>query len=440
MAALLGMYMKSASKDEGLVHWLDRAGLLNLNALCGALHAWDKPPHVLVKWQRERELQNDQDANGQAIPWLTLWQGTRQFKLNPFFGSSVSGTPGTELSGPIGTLTTEESLRNFVHTIRRSIVDLQPKHSAIMFWGHADGPNIVLVNAVGFNEFQSVARARITRLLQFAFSETSNQLFAGDAATNSIDVLELFEIDAAFASNTDGSNKQKIDFFCFDACQDATIELAATLAPFGEVMAASQSSTPTAGWDYSAWPTALDASTHSTLDVTAAAILKAYSGLRNDYSVLSAIRLAQIPDLLTAIRAVSDQLITDWTRYHHALHGAVAACPAVPKSSSEKRDMVKLFTAMRDYASNVWGKTDTLAQTCTEVVAKIHNAIIGTTVCNESVKYGYNGISIYLPAKASALSPHSQRAYGPGTIDFGGFKRTTRWQEVVQRYLQEPLP
>ena len=205
-------------------------------------------------------------------------------------------------------------------------------------------------------------------------------------------------------------------------------------------MVASQSSTPIAGWDYNAWPTALNASAHSSLDAAAQSILDAYTDLNYDKSVLSAIRLKQVPNLLMAIRAVSDQLLTDWARYHHALHDAAAACPAVPKSSSEKRDMDKLFTAMRDYASNVWGKTDSLAQACTEVVAKIDSVVVCTTFSTESSRYGYNGLSIYLPAKASTPSPHSQRAYGSGTRDFGGFKEITRWQEIVQKYRREPLP
>jgi Clostripain family len=433
MKALLGMYMKSAGKGKGPVHWFDRAAFFNLATLCRSLEQWSDKPDVLVKWQRERELQADQGVGGRAVALAELWQGTRQFELNPFFGSTVSGTPGVPCSGPSGILTTKESLTDFVTAIRMAMVTSQSNRSAIMFWGHADGPGSILFNVISIFSY-----TRIAALFRLLGGGNGYQSISVDSPESARDVLELFEMDAALSSAELSTDNRKIDFFCFDACQDATIELAATLSLFGEIMVASQSSTPTAGWDYAAWPSALDASQHVSLDAAASEMLHAYSRLNYKKCVLSAVRLAKIPDVLLAIRTVSDQLLADWPRYHQALDGAVSACPPIPRSFNDKRDMSKLFTALGNYAGRVWGSADPLALACMALVDQIRLAVVSTTICEDSTTFGYGGISIYFPAANAERSPHAQRAYGPGTKDFGGFKLSTRWNEVVEKYKSAP--
>lgn len=88
------------------------------------------------------------------------------------------------------------------------------KKNILVFWDHGDGP----IGGFGCDD-----------------------LFGGDSLT-------LTELDSAFAAA--GCADAPLDVIGFDACCMASLEVAATLAPYGGYMVASQELEPASGWDY----------------------------------------------------------------------------------------------------------------------------------------------------------------------------------------------
>ena len=428
MSARLGMYMKSEGRAANVIDWLDNAGLHNLNELCKLFKNW--PNHsveVLVKWQRQNAMQRKQLPDGSVVDEFELWSGTRQFELAPLFGGGITGKVGLDVPGEIGILTTQRSIEAFLADCFSA--GQAADRRALMFWGHADGPGSVL--------FQHIVKLGAGNL-GVSHRNGLSPPAAGampNIVTPEPDWLSLFELEGAFgnvAARSGGS--EKIDLLCFDACQDATLELAAVLAPHGKLMIANQSSTPISGWPFDKWPAALDTATNPSANDAAISIVNAYASAGYENSVISAVELGRIPEILRSLRTISDLLLSDWQEMLPVLHRAATQCLTIPQSFSDKRDLIKLFRLIGLAAAKLAPVHQPLARACGDIVQSASDTIIAKSTCKATPTFGYNGLSIYLPDGSQKMSPYAMSIYAGGSKDFGNFKSQTRWDEVVQRY------
>ena len=426
MSVRLGMYMKSDGRAAKVINWLDAAGLYNLDTLCKLYR--DLPSDaikILVKWQRQSVMHRKQLDDGSVVDAFALWAGTRQFELEPLFATGIIGPVGVVPEGDAGFLTTEKSIEQFL--VDTFSTKSASDRRALMFWGHADGPGGVLFMRLA--QLDAGNRSVSHRHLPQPKNAAIRTLVAAEP-----DWLSLFEVDTAFTRHAAKGDGESIDLVCFDACQDATIELAAVLAPHVRVMIANQSSTPIYGWPFDKWTMALDTEANPAIEDCARRIVAAYAGMQYENGVISAIDLKHVADMLPAIRAISEVLLADWQRLLPTFHRAAMQCPTIPNSFADKRDVVKLFSEMGLAAVATSPAPQTLVGACSTLVALAAKATIAKSDCKATPTYGYNGLSIYLPDGSLKMSQYARSVYAAGTSDFANFKVQTRWDEVVQRY------
>jgi hypothetical protein len=87
----------------------------------------------------------------------------------------------------------------------------------------------------------------------------------GDDESAGGDTLTLAELDQALAGALADTGVDTIDMLGFDACLMATYEVASTLAPYADVLVASQELEPGHGWDYRSFEAAFRGATPAEL-------------------------------------------------------------------------------------------------------------------------------------------------------------------------------
>lgn len=421
------MYIKSAGDEAKIIHWFDNAGVKGLNQLCSLLRGWSDSVEVLVKWQRQYAMHRIQLADGRVVDAFDLWASTREFTLSPHFNTGIAGPVGDIVAGRGAEMNTPDSLEAFLTTYNLMAQTYQRK--CLFFWAHADGPGGV---------FWSVTRKYAPKLFPERARKKADVLhkdYSGEPLRQEArNWIELQELEAALAKQAP-AKLQQFDFFCFNACQDATLELAAVLSPYGEVLIASQSSTPiVSGWAFDEWPKALDATLFSTNEIAAEKIVDVYAALKHDHGVLSAIRLSDVSNILNALRQFADLLLSDWLTLRNYFDEGAQNCPPIPYSYSDKRDIVKLFDSVKATLETHMPERYALIAACDEIIRLTIEATIAHSTCKKTQIYGYNGLSIYLPDGSQSMSIYALSAYAKTSPDFGKFKAQTRWNEVVEKY------
>lgn len=87
----------------------------------------------------------------------------------------------------------------------------------------------------------------------------------GDDESHGNDTLTLAELDQAISGAVEETGIGKLDLVGFDACLMATYEVASTMAPYADVLVASQELEPGHGWDYRSFEAAFRGATPAEL-------------------------------------------------------------------------------------------------------------------------------------------------------------------------------
>ena len=135
----------------------------------------------------------------------------------------------------------------------------------------------------------------------------------GPDEDSGFDILTLEEMVLGLESGLANSNIQKLDLIGFDACLMATYEVAKSMAPFANVMVASQELEPGHGWDWEA----LKVITYNPSIEAAELGIEIANAYQNQASVfgtniditLSVIDLTKIGTLDRAIRELSNSFL-----------------------------------------------------------------------------------------------------------------------------------
>lgn len=421
MKVVIGLFIKS--KDDTTlatppnIHWLDFSVLEELRGL-HALQASRLTDSVaIVKWQRKFQAQPTQNNNGEVVPDVMLWAETRQFEMKVGSPVKLEGELGFAVNGASGNLTTQISVEDFLLSVDTRIAAVQPGRTALVFWGHGDGPGaVVMIRRPPAENFESAGQTPMQ----------ATSFVVGDW-------LDLLELHHALSDARRRAIK-KYDVLCFNACQVATLELATVLQPHGRLMVANQSGTPVRhGLPFREWPLALDPSFAPDDAAIARQIVTAYSRTARPRNVISVVALDKIAAVLIALTAVCRTLLQDWNRWADTFHAAAIRCPVIPHSFADKRDLVKFFSALALDAAGSPAPSPLAAQ-CTELVTQAHAAVVGTSTCRESAIYGYNGLSIFLPDGTLPVSKYARVVYASPNAAFDDLNNTG-WPEVVRQYL-----
>jgi hypothetical protein len=230
-----------------------------------------------------------------------------------------------------------------------------------------------------------------------------------------MDSLTLDELAEAFASA--GVHFELVGF---DTCLMATLETAATLAPYARYMVASEELEPGGGWDYCSWLQYIaDDPEASGLEVGKVICDSYYKKCELEdeegMATLSVIDLAAIPELVAAFDAMAQEMI-GVTREMSSLRGFVQGVTRAENYGGNNDD--EGYANMVDLGDLIRNTERVLPETADQVL----NAL------NTAVKYNIKGQS---RAKASGLS-----VYFPLGINHDELKAYAYQTAISKNYLR----
>jgi len=212
--------------------------------------------------QLDRGLKHSQDA----IPGVANFAGTRRFLVNKDAVQQVQ-----DLGDPDGTQAA--TIADFIDWgIRTYPAD----HYALVMWDHGGG-------WTGANQDETGGRG----------------------------LTPLPDLTAGISMGLSRAGRAKLELIGWDECLMATVEVAAALAPYADVLVASEELEPGEGWDYEKWLGAIVANPAIDTVSVGKAIADGFSANVGRQSksasfTLSVVQLSQVPALVTAVGQLAD--------------------------------------------------------------------------------------------------------------------------------------
>jgi hypothetical protein len=406
-AAALGLYMSARRSRPGLVS-LNHAGALNIDALLGlkdsgALDA----VRAAIQFCRDEPVDYVTDPHDhlRTIP-RALWTGTRRFWLEALEGNHVEGGPGEGVEGEAGNPLSTQGVSSF---LRWFLAGSEGRFRMVVFWGHGGSPGTVLL-------------AGPPPASAFAPASPAQREFRS-AQPLEDDWLMPSEMEAGLREGLAGT---RLDIAAFDACQEASIEIASLFVDGAEWLIASQRNVPGMGWPYASWPRALAA----TADAKRVCedIVQAYGVCYPaDRCALSAVSLAKVKELLPALGGLCAALLADGTCF--GPDGPVWQARA--GSHLADGESVDLIAFTRQLAQALASRDPALAARCDALAGQAARCVLALTPCA-----GCNGMSIYFPASAAAVTSRNRTIYFEREEELSSFKQQTRWDRLLRSALR----
>ncbi len=187
------------------------------------------------------------------------------------------------------------------------------------------------------------------------------------------------------------------DIIGFDTCLMATLENAASIAPYGKYMVASEEYEPGGGWDYSAWPQYIADHPDESGEAIGKMICDSYYAkcIKNEtqeMATLSLIDLSQIPTLIDAFDDMAKEMTSateEITSFQQLKQGALKAENYGGNTDAEG------YTNMVDLGDLVNKTKNVLPSTSDCVLAALQNAV--KYQVNGSSRSASHGLSIFFP-------------------------------------------
>jgi hypothetical protein len=426
MATRLGLYMNARRAIAGTGD-LNGNAVTNVEQLVGLRDAGrlDRVD-VLIRLSRDLPEHRRQSEDGLDSTVEPMWDGVREFTLDEIPGARLTPGIGRVPRGAGAKMLTAPGLASFLRALSK---DADRATTTLVLWGHADGPSGVLFArppglALPANAMQSAPAGRVARRTRKS---------APDAAPGgnhlARDILSPADVQKAFAGFDARSGK--LGLVCFDACQAACIEFAALLAPHAELLIASQTPVPGAGWNYGSWPALLSGMSKSKRKARAVAIAADFARSRGRNLSISVTDLSKVPAIIAALKPVSDALIAS-PSLRAALRKVRARVPTPDRDAGGTVDLIGLFTA----AGSMLAKPDAaFAQRCDRVAAAARRAVASAHRSADIPKrVPLEGLSIYYPTPKSGLGDLwddiTDQIYFGNSNQLRAFK-ASRWHEFL---------
>jgi hypothetical protein len=406
-AASLGLYMTARRSRPGLVS-LNHAGAINIDALLGLRNGGELGAvRAAIQFCRDEPVDyvTDPQDHLRTIP-RDLWTGTRRFWLEALEGNHVEGEPGEGVDGEAGNPLSAEGVTSF---LRWFLPASEGRFRMVVFWGHGGGPGTILL--AGPPPDSAPAPASPAQRPEFRPAQPLED-----------DWLMPSELETGLCAGLAG---ERLDIAAFDACQEASIEIASLFVDRADWLVASQRNVPGLGWPYAAWPRAL-AATNDAQRVCEN-IVQAYGVCYPpDRCTLSAVSLAKVKELLPALGELSAALLADGSAF--GTDGPVWQARA--GSHLADGESVDLIAFTRQLAQTLIGRDAALAARCQALAEQSRQCVLALTPCT-----GCNGMSIYFPASAAAVTSRNRTIYFDRAEELSAFKQQTRWDRLLRSAL-----
>jgi Clostripain family. len=239
----------------------------------------------------------------------------------------------------------------------------------------------------------------------------------GDDESHNHDTLTLSELEQAISGAIAETGVDGLDLLGFDACLMATYEVATTMAPYADILVASQELEPGHGWDYRSFEAAFRGASPSELG---SAIVDGFEAQAISYGTsiditLSVVDLANFGVVDTALREFA-QAMTDRVR---------DVAPAVGRNLAETlgfgthpnpaydRHMKDLGILAGEISVDAVDVADEA-----EAVVRAVNDVVLDNVVGQATR-GATGLSIYFPPNGQFYNrDYTAVAEDTGWVDF----------------------
>lgn len=300
--------------------------------------------------------------SAQGFGELPDWQSTKRFSVEP--GRLVEEEDLGEIN-----MTTPDALADF---LAWGLSGAPSDHVALVFWDHGAG--------------------------WFGFGTDDNPYPA--------DTLYMEEISQGIEEGLRRGGRRALSLVGFDACLMATLETAASLAPFAEYLLASAELEPGHGWDYGSLAALRDDPT-LTPPEAARALIDGYIDFATlDGSqarvTLSLTDLYALDPLLDALDALASALLADVSAL--ATPVAVALATAVSYGFTADPDTSMHLIDLGDLAQQLAARAPTLAPLCEELRQAQSEAVLESETGLLGDRAG--GLSIYFPSSREHYDPN----------------------------------
>ncbi len=248
------------------------------------------------------------------------------------------------------------------------------------------------------------------------------------------DLLYNSEIHEYLVSALGG---RQLDVLGFDACLMSMIETAYAFRDIAQYMVASEELEPGQGWNYREWLRQVKSSNQQDGESIARITVKAYKeeyGAQNPNTTLSAINLSHIDSLVSALDALSAELIGLLPTHLNQIRAARSSVKEyAPRYSFYHIDLIKFTEAVIDTVDN-----PALLTAAGEVKQKAGNAVVENYAGhNRQGSYGSNGLAIYYPKSRSVYlrDRYAQKGYNKDNYYYPvAFVQEHLWADFLHRY------
>jgi hypothetical protein len=429
MATRLGLYMNARRAIEGTGD-LNGNAVTNVEQLVGLRDAGrlDRVD-VLIRLSRDLAEHRRQSEDGLDSTVEPMWEGVREFRLDEIHGARLTPGIGRVPRGSGAKMLTAPGLASFLHALAKGA---DPATTTLVLWGHADGPSGVLFArppglATPANAMRPAPAGRVARRAGAMARDQAPGASGGNHLAR--DILSPADAQKAFAGFDVRTGK--LGLICFDACQAACIEFASLLAPHAELLIASQTPVPGAGWNYGSWPALLSGISKSKRKARAVAIAADFAKSQGRNLSISVTDLSKVPAIVAALKPVSDALIASQS-LRAAFRKVRARVPTPDRDVGGTVDLIGLFTA----AGSMLAKHDAVfARHCDRVAAAARRAIaIAHRSADIPKRVPLEGLSIYYPTPKSGLGDLwddiTDQIYFGNPNQLRAFK-ASRWHEFL---------
>jgi Clostripain family len=429
----LALYVNGAPQIPGLSNLQnDAAG--NIEKLLRLTHINPDPIPTLKKIPVRYSRNSTQFLRNRPIgaggDLVELWSGIRDFELRANHATELNATTGSLVSPDSSFMLTTKSLEAFI----KSALAHETDELSLWFWGHGQGPGIVVANS----SLESIGHN---------FAIVSNRMRGPKPAMlEREELLTPGEIEFSLKQSVPG--EKKLAIIAFESCSVCTLELASSLHQSAKCMVASQSEVYSAEtWNYSTWPNVFEA--HAAQGSTAIAVGLVNECLRGKArkTCMTAIDLSKVTDLMDAIGIAANHVLRDANlavlllEARNRCSASLSAAQIHSLGGQQRVDIELLFSEAKALAAASVGE---IAARFSAICDTVINAVRRTVLKNgatQDLSQLVNGMSIWFPLtnNEECVSKYARYVYfgDPGTApkELEDFKKRTNWDTLMKRLI-----
>ena len=339
-----------------------------------------------------------------------LWTGLRRFYLKDIVDKAFD--PGDAAYMPKQpTMLSEAALTDFLNTLLSGEPDAE--RAVLVLGGHADGAGVVLDDFPALKQLYASSAALVPTIHEDIADVTPHWL----SSQEFVNAMKTIPRD---------HDQKRLGIIAFDACENASLEIATEVAPYAHYLVASETGSPSEGWDYADWPSSV---VGAKPDAGAAAMgmVKSYA-TRNSSPLqprasLTGLKLDAVDEVCAAVRALSDMVLVDDTKLSQLAKVRELFVP-LPEREFFRVDVGFFFEKL----GSTQGIDSGLRDAANKIVKAVQALVDGRFWSTENA--GVSGVSVVFPGRkleflSSWKDVYMDRQYFPR------FKDKTRWHEVL---------